>query len=133
MKKLMIICILFGLITVMLVACGGSSGDSSNNINTHTNNTVSVHMNASDFVQNTVTLKKGDSINLLDDVAGVHVVENGTYEGATIKHVAENGAPSVDVQFNGNDSHVIGPFPTAGNFHYYCTVHLDMNLTVTVQ
>ncbi len=31
-----------------------------------------------------------------------------------------------------NDSHMIGPFPTAGTYHLYCTVHPGMNLTVIV-
>jgi plastocyanin len=27
----------------------------------------------------------------------------------------------------------VGPFNTAGTFHLYCSVHLNMNLTVIVQ
>jgi plastocyanin len=48
---------------------------------------------------------------------------------------AEPGAPTVsNVQFtSAGQSQSIGPFNTAGAFHFYCSVHSGMNLTVTVQ
>jgi plastocyanin len=86
------------------------------------------------FVQTTVTIKKGSSIMLVDDVAVIHIVQNGSWDSKNNAHPAkEAGAPSVQVQFQGaNDSHDIGPFNTAGTFHLYCSVHPGMNLTVTV-
>jgi plastocyanin len=43
-------------------------------------------------------------------------------------------APEVNrVQINGNAQAAIRPFPTAGTFPFYCTIHPGMNLTVTVQ
>ena len=47
----------------------------------------------------------------------------------------ESGAPGMNnVQISGNgSSQVIGPFNTPGTYHFYCTVHPGMNLTVIVQ
>ena len=47
----------------------------------------------------------------------------------------ESGAPVMNnVQISGNgSSQVIGPFNTPGTYHFYCTVHPGMNLTVIVQ
>jgi len=93
-----------------------------------------VHMGNSQFEQSEVTIKKGESVTLVDDVAVVHVVANGTWQSnGNAKYQVEAGAPKVDVEFNGNDTHSIGPFNTAGTYHLYCTVHQGMNLTVIVQ
>ncbi|MBA2286909.1 MAG: hypothetical protein H0W02_15665 [Ktedonobacteraceae bacterium] len=91
-------------------------------------------MNQSNFVQTSITISKGDSINLINDATVPHIIQNGTWDNGVAKNVQESGAPTVNnLQFNGNDSHSIGPFTTTGTFHLYCTVHQNMNLTVTVQ
>jgi plastocyanin len=124
MKKLMAALVLLGLVTLLVVACGGSSGSGS----------TDVHMNSNNFVQTSITISKGSSINLTDDVSVIHIVSNGSWVNNSPQPAAESGAPVVsNLMFNGNDSHQIGPFTTAGTFHYYCSVHPGMNLTVTVQ
>ncbi|MDQ2717794.1 MAG: hypothetical protein M3Z08_23110 [Chloroflexota bacterium] len=134
MKSLLSICIVLSLATMLLVACGGSTAASNGNGGSGDSggNVAVVHMSASDFMQSHVTLHKGDRLRLVDDAASVHIVMNGAWDGTTSKAHTEPGAPLVNQQFSGNDAHVIGPFTSAGSFRFYCTVHLGMNLTVTV-
>src|SRR5258706_7478011 len=125
-KKLFAILGLSCLITVLLVACGTSNANAGPN---------PVHMSGTNFVQNSITIKKGESITLInDDLFGSHTITNGTWENGTARPAREAGAPKVnDVKIGGNSSATIGPFMTAGTFKLYCTVHTDMNLTVIVQ
>jgi plastocyanin len=74
----------------------------------------------------------GPSITMLDDVAVQHIITNGQWKNGVPDTAKESGAPSYNQTFNGNDSNALGPFTTGGTFHYYCTVHPGMNLTVIV-
>jgi plastocyanin len=126
-RKLFVILALCSVITLLLVACGtaGSSTSTAGN---------SVHMNDTHFVQTSITIKKGERLTLIDDALEPHIIANGTWDKGTAYSASEPGAPQVkDVQINGNSSATIGPFTTAGTFHFYCTIHSDMNLTVVVQ
>lgn len=124
-KKMLIGLVLFGLLTVLLSACGIKDLSAASG--------PSVHMNGTDFVQTSVTIHKGDMLNLIDDAASTHIIVNGSWINGTAKPAVEAGAPTVNQQYNGNDSAPIGPFNTAGTFHLYCTIHQNMNLTVLVQ
>ena len=127
MKKLTAVFVFFSLVTVLIAACSGSSGDGSVS-------GPAVHMNDTNFVQSNIAIKKGDKLTLIDDVAVTHVIVNGMWDrNGTAKPKLEGGAPLVNATFNGNDSQTIGPFNTAGTYHLYCTIHPEMNLTVTVQ
>lgn len=135
MKKLIMSCIVFGLLALLLAACGGggSSGSSnSGSSNSGSSSAATVHLGSSNFVQSSVTVQKGQSLTMIDDVSVVHIIKNGSWVNGNPEPKQETGAPTVDVQFNGNDTHTVGPFNTAGTFHLYCTVHPGMNLTVTV-
>ena len=90
-------------------------------------------MNDTSFEESTVTLTKGSSLALIDDTASVHIIQNGTWTDGIAQAKVEPGAPKVNQNFIGNDTHQIGPFPTAGTFKLFCTVHTDMNLTITVK
>lgn len=131
MKKLLAICPLLGLITLLAAGCGGASTATSST-SANSSGITEIHLLASDFAQNHATLHKGDHLRLMDDVAGIHIVLNGTWDGTIIKAGAEAGAPLVNHQFNGHDTYLIGPFATSGVYQLYCSVHLGMNLTVTV-
>lgn len=99
----------------------------------YTNGVPTVHMGASSFLQTSVTFPKGSKLLLVDDVAAVHIIANGTWQNGTPLTTSEPGAPSVNnVQIN-SGSIEIGPFTTAGTYHIYCKVHQNMNLTVIVQ
>jgi plastocyanin len=123
-KKLFAMLGLSYIIAVLLVACGSDS-----------NGPNPVHMNAGNFVQNSITIKKGESITLINDnLVAAHPIANGTWENGTAHTAREAGAPEInDVKIDGNSSATIGPFTTAGTFKLYCTVHAGMNLTVIVQ
>jgi len=125
-KKLFAVLGLSCIITVLLVACGNSNASADPN---------SVHMSGSNFVQNSIIIKKGESITLInDDLFGSHTIANGTWENGTAQPAREAGVPEVnDVKIGGNSSATIGPFTTDGTFKLYCTVHAGMNLTVIVQ
>ncbi|MBV9230211.1 MAG: hypothetical protein JOZ18_12935 [Chloroflexi bacterium] len=124
--------ILFGLVgcallTVLFAAC--TIRDAST-----IQSGPSVKMGASTFLQPTITIKKGDTLTLVNTAAVTHIVVNGTWDGATQKPGKEPGAPAVNLNFTGSgDSKPAGPFNTAGTFKLYCTIHGGMNLTVTVQ
>lgn len=123
-KRLLAGVLLLAVLTALLAACsiheaGGPSGPT-------------VHMSSGSFDQDSITVKKGESISIIDDVAVVHIIKNGFWKDATADEAKESGAPVYNQTFNGNDSGVLGPFSTSGTFHYYCTVHPGMNLTVVV-
>ena len=126
-KNLFALLVLGSVITFLLVACATTSADTSSAPN-------QVHMNATNFVSSSITIKKGERITLIDDTLVPHTIADGTWENGTAKPASEPGAPEVkDVQINGNSSETIGPFTAAGTFHLYCTIHSGMNLTVIVQ
>jgi plastocyanin len=105
---------------------GGGQGSSASSSGT-------VHMGDTNFLQSSVTISKGGSVTLVDDAAVIHIIQNGSWVNGSAQQGKEAGAPTVQVSFQGNDTHSIGPFNTAGTFHVYCTVHTGMNLVITVQ
>jgi plastocyanin len=127
-KKLFAILGLWSVVmTLILVACSSNIAATSSAPN-------QVHMNAMNFVQSSIPIKKGESITLIDDAQDSHIIANGTWENGTAKPQNEPGAPQVeDLQISGSGQGTIGHFTTAGTFHFYCTVHSGMNLTVVVQ
>ena len=127
MKKLFAILSLCGLLTILFAACGGSSSGSSNTANT-------VHMSDANFVQNSITIKKGEHVTLVNDAGVIHIIENGLWDSnGTAKPAIESGAPKIEAQVQGNGTQTIGPFNTIGTYHLYCSVHPGMNLTITVR
>lgn len=128
MKKFVVLFVIASLAAVFLGAC------SSGNCGTSGGSTPTVHMCGNQFAQSSITIKKGQSLTLADDDSMEHIIANGSWVNGSPAPKREPGAPIVNgLQFNGNDSHTIGPFNAAGTFHYYCTVHQGMNLTVVVQ
>ena len=93
----------------------------------------SVKMGGNNFLQNTIILKKGDKLTLIDTAASAHIITNGYWDGSTQKPGKESGAPTVNLNFQGNDTSSTAPFNTAGTFKLYCTIHDGMDLTVNVQ
>jgi plastocyanin len=127
-KKLFAILGIWSIVlTLILVACSAT-------ITTTSSAPNQVHMNATNFVQSSISIKKGESITLIDDAQDSHIIANGTWENGTGKPQNEPGAPQVtNLQISGSGQGTIGPFTTAGTFHFYCSIHPDMNLTVVVQ
>ena len=124
-KKLLFGFIACGLLTIVVASCTITG--------TNTSALPAVHMGAADFIQHSVTIHKGDMLNLIDDAPSPHLIMNGRWVNGVQKPAKEPGAPTVNHMYVGNDSAPIGPFTTAGTFYLYCTTHLNMNLTVIVQ
>ncbi|MDQ2715874.1 MAG: hypothetical protein M3Z08_13270 [Chloroflexota bacterium] len=99
---------------------------------TYTNGIATVHMGAGSFLQSSVTITKGSQLLLVDDFPAVHILANGSWQNGTPQPAREPGAPAVgNIQVHGN-SVELGPFPIAGTYHIYCTVHQGMTLTIIV-
>lgn len=123
-KKLLIILAVSCLSAILFIGCGSSS-----------NGPNPVHMSGTTFVQSSITIKKGESVTLInDDLVGSHIIANGTWENDGAQPATEAGMPEVnDVNIGGSSSVIVGPFTTVGTFKLYCTIHKNMNLTVIVQ
>lgn len=125
-KKVLAGLLLFGILTTMLAACAIYDESSASAGPT-------VHMGNANFLQSAITVSKGQSLTVVDDVGVEHILKNGMWQGGTQVLKSEPGAPTVNLTFNGGDTNTIGPFNTAGKFQILCTIHPGMNLTVTVQ
>jgi plastocyanin len=91
-----------------------------------------VHLVASNFSPTSIIVPQGSTLHLVADTAILHILSNGTWANNSPKPLQEPGAPLVNnVQISGG-SLEIGPFTTAGTYHIFCTVHLNMVLTVFV-
>ena len=138
------ILIVLALGTVLLAACArpGTPEANAGNRPTSTGSNggsggcagTSVHMSASNFVQNCANISKGSKLTLIDDVQVLHIIANGMWDSSGNQVTTkEPGAPTVaNVNINGGQMD-IGPFTTAGTFHIYCSVHVNMNLVVNVK
>lgn len=125
-KRILLGMVAFAIMTVLLAACTIRDAAS-------IPSGPSVHMGNAAFLQTSITIKKGDKIHLVDDVAVTHIITNGTWQGSTQKPGKESGAPDVKLNFTGSDSQSTPSFNTAGTFKLYCTIHGGMNLDVKVQ
>ena len=123
LSLLLVACTRPGSIPVGVLANSGDADSGGN----------AVHMNSAQFVQPSITLKKGASLTLIDDVAVPHTIFNGSWLKGAAQTKQERGAPAVQLQFAGNDTQRVGPFNAAGTFHLFCSLHEGMNLTVIVQ
>jgi plastocyanin len=139
-----VVLVVLALGSVLLAACARPGSPEANSGGSTPTSTAgggsggcagtSVHMSASNFVQNCANISKGSKLTLIDDVQVLHIISNGMWDSngnqVTTK---EPGAPTItNVNINGGQMDV-GPFTTAGTFHIYCSVHVSMNLVVTVK
>jgi plastocyanin len=125
-KKGIALIMALAMLSVLFTACTTRNGCAASS-------GPAVQMNNTNFKQSSITIKKDQMLNLVDDVNIEHIITNGTWQGTTQVHEKKAGAPSVSKTFHGNDSSSVGPFTTAGTFQLYCTIHQGMNLTVKVQ
>lgn len=120
-----VVFLVLATLTVMLAACSIHEVSSTTG--------PAVHMGNANFLQSSITLHTGQSVELIDDVAVEHIITNGTWKNGQPEKLKESNAPAYNHTFNGNDRDALGPFNVSGTFHYYCTIHPGMNLTVIVQ
>jgi plastocyanin len=117
------------ILTASLVASTPQSGSAA----ATTNGMPTVHTVGGTFTPNVVLVPKGKSLVITDDDGEQHIIENGSWSNGAPQPRTESGAPVVKQLSLQTGSKTIGPFTTAGVFHFYCPIHLNMNLTVVVQ
>jgi plastocyanin len=93
-------------------------------------------MGSSQFIQQEVTIHKGESVNLVNQPGSNHVIANGQWANGAQDQTPEPNAPSLPqkgVNVAASASLPVGPFNVAGDYHLYCNIHPGMNLTVHVK
>jgi plastocyanin len=131
MKKLALVAAPILLILALgLVGCGKTNTTGSNTGGS--SNTVS--MTSDNFVQHSVTVKAGQAV-VFDDpsTGGTHIICLG--KDGTCDKSANGPAELKDpgFQINAGDPSKSVTFDTAGTYDVTCSIHPQMNLTVTVQ
>jgi plastocyanin len=124
-KQRVIGLLLLGLLTIVLAACGGGGASTTTGPN--------VKLDAANFLQDSITIKKGESLTFINEATTPHVIANGTWEDGAAQPGAESGAPTVNVNIPAHGSATTPPFETTGTFKLYCPIHPNMNLTVMVE
>lgn len=122
---------------------------------------VRVYLEQGTFRPRTITIHKGMSILVTNDIPQeMHVIMNGYWNGNNAVYVVARGKPvphqvQLNLQNNplakleyidgqgvllvdvvvqpGNSEQMIGPFTTIGTYSFFDSVHVGMNLTVVVQ
>ncbi len=131
MKKLALLVLPLLLLGAIAAAgCGKTPGGGS----TVSGPVDHVEMDATNFAVSSVTIKAGVPFKFVDptDTGGLHIICTG-HNG---KCIANADAPSelADPGFtiNPGDTKTV-TFDKPGTYQVACTVHPDMNLTITVQ
>lgn len=94
---------------------------------------TTVKTSVNNFEQSCITLKKGDTLKIVQDQTSFHIFDYGQWNGNTQQPAsATAGAPALKSLQMSGPTVSIGPFTTAGTYHIYCTVHPGMNLTIVV-
>lgn len=113
------------LVALTLVGCGGSSpGGASKELD----------MGAADFTQSSVTLSAGQALHLVDpqDTGGTHMLCIGQNGSCDASPTGPSELHGPGMTFNPGTTKDI-TFSAAGTYHITCTIHPNMNVTITVQ
>ena len=132
----------FALGSILLAACvrpgtvttstgGGSTPSGGGGVSGCANGTV--HTLATSFQESCVNVAKGSSLTIVPSAPSLHNFANGSYVNGNPQPANEPGAPTVNNVQETTSPVTIGPFTTAGTFHIYCTVHVNMGLTIYVK
>jgi plastocyanin len=115
---------------IAAIGCGKQPGGQTSN---SSGNTVS--MTTNNFTQQAITIKAGSQLQFTDpsDTGGLHVLCFGHNQtcAPNDKGPAELNDPK-GVTFSAGDTKSY-TFATPGTFEVTCTIHANMNVTVTVQ
>ena len=126
-KKLLFGLLGFALLTILFTSCRVVDAST-------LPKNPKVQMGQSNFLTPTVSISKGQSLDLVDTVSSNHVILNGRWNGSKQEPKKEPSAPDVNVTVSAaGQTKTVGPFTTAGTYNIYCNVHQGMNLTITVK
>lgn len=92
-----------------------------------------VGMGSSQFEKQEITITKGQSLDLNNTSSTNHVINNGSWKNGQKDETAESNAPKVSsANLQQGQSVTVGPFTTAGDYNYLCTIHPGMAIVVHV-
>jgi plastocyanin len=93
-----------------------------------------VHMTPTAFAPDVVLVPTGSSLQIAAESSAKHILDYGRWDTSGVSHpLAEPGAPPLHDMVMTGGSVELGPFPTPGVYHIYCTIHQGMNLTIVVE
>jgi plastocyanin len=125
MKRSAVVALPLLLLVVVAAGCGKpSSPTSSGGGNT-------VGMGASNFEVSSITIKAGQSVHFDDSSGGYHVICLGTDQACDQTATGPAELMGQGFVINAPQTKDV-VFADAGTFKVTCTVHPNMNLTVTV-
>ena len=112
-KKVLLVTVVFGLLTILFAAC--TIRDSS-----QAAAGPAVHMGGADFLQKSVTIKKGESVTFVNDDTVPHNIVS-TSAGNEFNLGSQPPGAATDVTFK-----------QAGDVQVICAIHPRMKMTVQV-
>ncbi|HEV8190694.1 MAG TPA: plastocyanin/azurin family copper-binding protein [Ktedonobacterales bacterium] len=123
---------LFLILALGIGACGKSAGGNNNPGTSTPSNQVA--MDATNFVNNTVSVKAGASVHFDDpaDSGGTHIICVGENGQCSNDANAPKDLQGSGFTINAGQTKDV-TFDKAGTYKVTCSIHPDMNLTVTVQ
>lgn len=133
MKKFIIPVVSVLVLAFVVAGCGKSTAGTSTGGGGGA--CTKIEMAATTFVQSTCTIKAGDSLQFVDPTStgGYHILCFGKDQTCTAN---ADGPAELNtaggVTFNGGDTKSY-TFTKAGTYEVTCTIHPDMNVTITVQ
>jgi plastocyanin len=125
-KKILFSLLSFALLSVLLGACKIIDAST-------LPKATPVQMGSSQFIQQEVTIGKGESVSLVNPSASNHVIVNGQWTNGTQEPKTEPNAPTINTNIAAGASYTLGPFAVAGDYHIYCNIHPGMNLVIHVK
>ena len=115
----------FFLLALTIAGCGGSSGGGSGN---------ELDMGAASFTQTSITLSTGQALHMVDsqDSGGTHMICVGQNGKCDSNSSGPSELADPGMAFSPGTTKDV-TFSTAGSYHLTCTIHPNMNVTITVQ
>ncbi|HKB48337.1 MAG TPA: plastocyanin/azurin family copper-binding protein [Ktedonobacterales bacterium] len=117
----------------MLALIVGACGKPTGGVNSTPPGTIG--MDATNFVVHAVTVKVGDTVHFVDPAGsgGTHVICLGKDQSCNASATGPTALKGPGFTINAGDPSKDIVFDTAGTYDITCTVHPNMNVTVTVQ
>jgi plastocyanin len=113
------------LLAMLAIGCGKPAATATGGGNT-------VGLTAANFATSSITIKAGTALTFDDSSGGYHIICLGKDQACDQSAQGPSDLMGQGFTINAPDKKNV-TFPTAGTFLVTCSVHPNMNLTVTVQ